>query len=61
MTRDFDDQFERDLEKEPDLLRSRRPRPPLDERGTVRVQIEKLPPAPTDSAWLDILRKAGAL
>ncbi len=49
----------RDSEREHQPRTTRRIQ--LDERGTVRVQIEKLPPAPTDEDWLDVLRKAGLL
>ncbi len=49
----WDSWIDSEREQQPSTTR----RVPLDERGTVRVQIEKLPPKPTDENWLDILRR----
>lgn len=44
---DFDDRFERDVDREPTHARPPRSseRPPLDSRGTLRTQFER-PPLP---------------
>ncbi len=56
-----DDQWDSWIDSEREQQPRTTRRVPLDERGTVRVQVEKLPPAPTDEDWLDVLRKAGLL
>ncbi len=60
MRRSFDEQWERDVSREPTHTgRSRRPIP-LDERGAVRQRFEPDPIEATPT-WLETLRRSGAL